>query len=227
MILSLKLHRNRHEILRLLPIHAIVYTGIDHPIPLLDLPLELRGAEIRARTSGNRVQELDNGVALVAHHLLFLGIPQHRDRRPPIVAPPPHPVHLSQRPSPIGPVRPRDQIPAVGFITAAAVASIPEPPGAVGSGGGDGDGEEGLEVPEGADEEGAVGPGAGEGDVEVEGRGRVRVRVREEVGGGHGGEGAGGAGVGAGGIGGGELAHHEEPRGGPGGSDGGDEGLRG
>lgn len=80
----------------------------------------------------------------------------------------------------------------------------------------------GLEVSEGADDEGAVGPGAGEGNVEVE-AGGARVPA---VAVGDGGKGTGGAGVRAGGVRGGKLAHHQVPGGGPGRSDGGDEGPR-
>lgn len=153
-------------------------------------------------TEVSGVQELDDRVALVAHHFLPLRVPKHWHRRPPVVAAPPEPVHLPQRPPRIGAVGAGAQIFADdGGPTGA------EQPGAIEAGGRDGNGERGAEALKRADDEDAVRPGAREGDVEVEVLGVPVVR------GGDRGKGRSGTGVGArwgggGGGGGSELAHH-------------------
>lgn len=67
-----------------------------------------------------------------------------------------------------------------------------------------------------------MGPGAREAHVEMEGSGALFLAGKL---GGIGAELGGGSGVDAGGAGGGELGHHEVPRGGPGGADCRDEEL--
>ncbi len=102
------------------------------------------------------------------------------------------------------PVRDRDRI---------------ELPGAVEARGSYGDGNSFFEALEGPNDEGPVGPGASEAHVEVK---KKKVKVVVVVGVVGYPEFRSGSRVTAGGIGGGELGHHELPRGVPGCTDGGD-----
>lgn len=203
-------------------IHSIVDTRVDDLVPLINPLLQRRRSKIQSRIPAHliqpRVEELDDIIALIAHHLLLPAVPQHRHRRPAAVAAAPQIVDLLQRSAPIRAIQTSSHDILGGGGGGGGGGGFTELPEAVGAGGGDGDCDGGFEAFEGADDEGAVGPGAGEADVEVE------VLAGEGGGGGVGkAEGGGGAGVAAAGVGGGELGHHEVPSGGPGGAGGGDE----
>lgn len=160
-------------------------------------------------------------ITLVANDIVFLGIPKHWHRGTSSIPSFPQSINFLQSSTLISVIRTRDKDILIRSWNIVVELEFPR---AVSARGGNGDGNGVFEALEGPDDEGAVGPGAGEAHVEV----KMRI-VRGwawAAGDFVGPESGGGPGVTTGGVGGGELGHHEAPRGVPGGADGGDEEIR-
>lgn len=127
---------------------------------MLDLTLQLRRRKIRTRITRHfsiqtPIEEFDYVIALITEHILLLNIPEHRNRRSPIVTASPKPVHLLEGSAPVRSIGARREAAPAG-----SGAGFSEFPGPVDAGAGDRDGDCLLEALEGPDDEGPVGPWA-------------------------------------------------------------------